>query len=653
MASTAAALGAAFAVAGGWIGPGLAVATALGLGRDRLERAVVGIAIGRLLLALAALAASAVGATSALVAWAALGMAAGAWSIARARRARDPGEHGLGAALAIGALCAFVLVHAVVFRSGIDRGGMLVFFGRDGANDPFVYGAYALALRDLGPPLANPFAGGAAALGSYLHFAVLAGLSAIAATPITDLAYRVVPLLDCAALMATAIALVRALGAPRLAWLLAPLALLAGDPAPVAASLLRVAGVATHPIDSFTLFGPYLLAMNPITPGLQTFFCALLLLARAPRRREAVAAGALVGALFEIKLFLWLPAIAGLAAAALVRPPPALRRPLALASAVAAFVSLPPLLDKLRTAAGAAQRDDTGFALCAACLPRYLLRAAWGDGELSFALFRAGTPLADVSPHGVLTGVLASAALVALALGARAFALPELVRGARDPERAAPYRVLGFAGAAGLALALVVSAPPHHLNAAQFSWAAVFGLAPLVAIACARWLAAGRWLPLALATLLAVPGAIDAIVRLGYGAPLRFAITSAEAALCARLAEISAPGDVVFEPSMLIDTDRPSPVPLLAGRPVHLSLLSAVGGLPPDARDARFARLAAFFAGADVAAARRALAESGARFVLVPAGVAPPRAALEPLELVFENAAGRLYRVPASASLAP
>jgi hypothetical protein len=39
--------------------------------------------------------------------------------------------------------------------------------------------------------------------------------------------------------------------------------------------------------------------------------------------------------------------------------------------------------------------------------------------------------------------------------------------------------------------------------------------------------------------------------------------------------------------------------------------------------------------------------------VIVPAGGAPPRAALETLEPVFENAAGRLYRVPASASLPP
>ena len=73
----------------------------------------------------------------------------------------------------------------------------------------------------------------------------------------------------------------------------------------------------------------------------------------------------------------------------------------------------------------------------------------------------------------------------------------------------------------------------------------------------------------------------------------------------------------------------------------------------PDERDARFGQLAAFFAGGDAVAARRALDASGARFVLVPVGVAPVRAALDPLELAYENAAGRLYRVPSSASVPP
>jgi len=649
MASGLAALGAAFAVAGGWIGPGLAAATALHLGRDRLERAVLGVAIGRVLLAIATLAATSAGASRALLAWAALGLAAGGWAIARSRRTLAPTRDGVGWTLAWGAAWATFLVLAVVFRSALDLdgGGALPFFGRDSANDPFVYGAHALALRDRGLPLANPFAGGAAVTGSYVPFAVLAGLSAIGAVPMTDLVYRVVPLVECAALMATAIALVRAVGAPpRAAWL-APLALLAGDPGPIAAALARLAGAQVHAIDSFALFGPYLLAVNPIGPGLQTLFCAWILFARAPRRAEAVIAGLLVAALFEIKLFLWAPAIAGLAATAVVRPPPASRAALRSATLAAMIGSLPSIADKLRFAAGAAARDDTGFSLCLGCLPRYLARAAWGDGELSFAIFRAGTPLA---PRALAAGAIAAVVIAAIALGARALALPTLARGARGGD--VPSRWLAIAGAVGLALAMTVGAPPHYLNAAQFAWIAVFGLAPVLAIACAQWIAAGRWLPLALATLLAVPGAADALLRLGWGAPQRFAISPAERALCAELARRSAPGDVVFEPSMIRDTDVPSPIPLLAGRPVYLSLLSAVGNLPPDERDARFARLAAFFAGTDAGAARRALAESGAAFVFAPPGAAANAAAVG-LEPIFENAAGRLFRVPTSASLPP
>lgn len=648
MASGLAVLGAAFAVAGGWIGPGLAVATALGLGRDRFERAVLGVALGRILLVLVTLAATAAGAPGALVAWGVAGVLAGGWALWRSRDLAST-EYGVTRALVVGAGCALLLVHAVVFRSALAHDGTLPFYGRDSANDPFVYGAYALALRDLGLPLANPFAGGGAVPGSYAQFAVLAGLSSIGATPMLDLVYRVLPLVECLALMATAIATTRALGAPRAAWL-APIVLLAGDPSPVVTALAQLLGWPAHSIDSFALFGPYLLAMNPITPGLQTLFCALLLVARAPRRRDAWIAGGLVGALVEIKLFLWAPVLAGLLATVLV-PPPAALRAASRHMAVAAFLcSLPSVIDKLRFAAQGGAQDVTGFSLCFGCLPRYLARAAWGDGELSVAIFRAGT---IVAPRSLLIGAVAALAITAIALGVRALALPELSRGWRRDTGAIPYRVLGFASAVGLALAMTVGAPPHYLNAAQFAWVAVFGLAPLLAITCARWIEAGRWLPLALATLLALPGAGDAIVRLGYGAPQRFAISRDERELCDALARVSAPGDVVFEPSMIRDTDVPSPIPLLAGRPVYLSLLSAVGNLSGDERDARFARLAAFFASDDVVAARRALAESGAAFVWVPAGVAPVAAASPALESIFENAAGKLYRVADSARVAP
>lgn len=649
MALGGAVLGTAFALAGAWMGPGLAVATACGLGRDRLERAVLGVALGRVFLVVVTLLATSMGAPRVLVFVAACGAAAGIWAALRTRRVLAPTDAGVGAALAVGLACALVLVVAVVSRSALERGGVLPFFGRDGANDPFVYGSYALALRDLGPPLANPFAGGAAAPGSYGGFAVLAGLSAASGASMLDLAYRVVPLVDAVALFATAVALVRALGAPRLAWLLAPLAMLAGDPSPVVGALAGGFGLPVHAIDSFALFGPYLLAMNPITPAMQTLFCALLLLARPERRHHAWVAGFLVAALFEIKLFLWAPVIAGLAATAAFRPPPASARGLRVAAAVAALASLPSIAERAHVAGA----ETTQFSVCLGCLPRYLSRAAWGDGALSFDLFRAGTPWAAISARLVFVSAIAATAIAAIAVGARLLALPRLVRGARGGNLEAPYRVLLCASLAGLVLAMTVAAPPHYLNAAQFAWIAVFGMAPLLAMACAEWIASRRWVPLVAALLLALPGSADAILRLGFGAQQRFSISAAERELCARLAEVSAPGDVVFEPSMIVDTDRPSAVPLLAGRPVYMSLLSAVGNLPASVRDERFAGLVAVFVGRDVGAAQRALAEAQARFVVVPAGVTPMPAVLTPLVPVFENAAGRIYRVPGSATLPP
>lgn len=635
MASGLAMLGAVFAVVGGWIGPGLAVATALGLGRDPLARAVVGVAIGRLLFAFATLLATSAGVPQLLSVWAALGLAAGVFAIARSRRELAPIDRGLLGPLAIAAGAALLLTHAIAMRSGLDHGGALAFFGRDSANDPFVYGAYAIALRDLGPPLANPFAGATGSAGSYVWFAVLAGVSAIAATSMLDLVYRVLPFFEVFAAMATAVALVRALGAPRAAAWMAPLLLLAGDASPIANAIAQALGATVHPIDGFALFGPYLLAMNPISAGLQTLFAALLLLAGEPRRRDAIAAGVLVAALFEIKLFLWAPLVAGLGAALLVRPPAALRRPLAVAFGTALVASAPSALYRVAIATG----DSTAFAACVGCLPSHLANAAWGDGDLSFARFRAG---ADLSPRGAFAALLAAVPIAAIALGARGLASSELLRGARAAVGSAPLRVLAFASAIGLALAFSVATPPHYLNASQFAWVAVFGLAPVLAIACARWLEAGRWLPLAAVALLAAPGSADAILRLGYGAPQRFAITPPTRALCAEIARVSAPGDVVFEPSMLADTDVPSPIPLLAGRPVYLSLLSAVGNLDENERDLRYARLVAFFAGADPDAARRALLESGARFVVVPARApAPP---FLPSDPIFENEAGRLYR---------
>ena len=634
-------LAAMAAVLGAWIGPGYALSIALGAGRDALERFALAVAIGRLLLAAVSLIACSVSAPKLLVVWALLGAVAGAfaWWRSRGSAARTGTERAV--AVAIGS--AVLLVIAVVGRSALSQGdGALAFFGRDSANDPFVYGSFALALRDGGLPLANPFAGGDPVPGSYVLFAVLAGLASASRAAMPDLVYRVLPLVDTIALGVTAIAFVRALGAPRVAWLLAPLLLLlGGDPSPWLAPLARVFGLAVQRLDTWSLFGPYLLSFNPIAAGLQTLLCAYLLLARGAtmRRRDAILAGLLFGALVEIKLFLWAPAIAALFAVALLWPPAGAQRLLRWTAAAAALVSLPSLIEKAAWAQAASGRDETVFGFCLGCFPRYLADAAWGSGDLSFASFRAGS--AALTP----SVLFACVAVAVIALGARAFALGELLRGTQDAAKAIVYRHLAIASLLGFGLAFALATPPHFLNAAQFAWIASFGLWPLLAIAMARWLRDGRWLPLAVVSLLVLPGSLDTLLRLGWGAPQSFSISSDERSLGAALREASAPGDVVFEPSMLVDTDRPSAIPLFAGRPVYLSLLSAVLNLPAQERELRFARVAAFFAGDDQNAAARALRESGAAFVFVPRGVELRHAALRAFEVVATNGAGTLYRV--------
>ncbi len=629
-----------WAVLGAWLGPGYALAVALGSGRDRIERFALTVAFGRLLLAVVSLAACSASAPQLLVGWGVLGAALGAYAWWRTGAVAE--RDGAGRAVTVAIACAALLIFAVVGRSALSHDGTLAFYGRDSANDPFAYGSFALALRERGLPLANPFAGGELVPGSYVLFAVLAGLSAAGGASMLDLVYRVLPLLDTIALGVTAVAFVRALGAPKLAWALAPmLLLLGGDPSPWLASIGRLFGFAVQRLDTWSLFGPYLLAFNPIAAGLQTLLCAYLLLARGAtlRRRDAIVAGLLVGALIEIKLFLWAPAIAALFAVAVLWPPPATRIALLWSAAAAGLVSLPSIVEKALWAQAAGVRDDTGFAFCLACFPRYLANAAWGSGDLSFAIFRG--PGAASIPHALWVCCVVGS----IALGARALALGELVRGAHRGATAIVYRQLAIGAALGFALAFTIATPPHQLNAAQFTWIATFGLWPLLAIAAARWVQAGRWLPLAVATMLLAPGSLDTLLRLGWGAPQSFAISRDEQALSAALRRASAPDDVIFEPSMLASTDRPSPLPLLAARPVHLSLLSAVMSLPAAERETRFDRLAVFFAGGDTNAALRALRESGAAFVFVPRGAEPRNQALDVLEEVEANGAGRIFRV--------
>src|SRR5690606_32880151 len=141
---------------------------------------------------------------------------------------------------------------------------------------------------------------------------------------------------------------------------------------------------------------------------------------------RAVAAGLLVAALFEIKLFLWAPALAGLALAAAVRPPAGPAAPLRLAAGVAAAASLPSLVEQAWWAPRVTDGSG-GFAFCPGCLPRYLAEATFG-GDLSFALFRHFDASRWLDPGWALGTAASVAVVAAVALGARALALPALLR---------------------------------------------------------------------------------------------------------------------------------------------------------------------------------------------------------------------------------
>src|SRR5690606_30963872 len=238
-----------------------------------------------------------------------------------------------------------LLVVAVVARGGAaDASGALVFYGRDSTHDPLLYLAVARALAEQGFPIVIPFAGGAPSAASYLPFGLLAGLHGAGGASWLDLAFRIVPLVETVGVAATGACLVRALGggarAAALAAFLLPLGSEASFLVDGAGALL---GRAARPLDSWALFGPYLLAFNSIAPALQAGFAALVLLVRAPAGgpRLAVVAGLLVASLFETKLFAWAPVTAALVAAAALRPPAAAARAARVAAAVAVAASLP------------------------------------------------------------------------------------------------------------------------------------------------------------------------------------------------------------------------------------------------------------------------------------------------------------------------
>lgn len=643
-------LGALWGVLAAWLAPGAALAAWLGLGRDGLERLVVSFAIGRLMLAAVSLSAVSTVGPAALHVWAGAGVLA--WL---ALRRRNPVAFTGGSALPalVVVLAASVLVGCVVGHGGMFAAdGDLVFWGRDTTNDPLVYTALALQVHETGLPLTYPFASGVATTSTYAQYGVMAALHTFG-VPMLDVTFRVLPWLDAFALGLAAVALVRALGGGGMAAALGgALVLLGGDPSFWLRPLGALLGRTVQALDTWAYFGPYLFAFNPGTAALQLAFAAFLVIValRPNARAHAIVAGLLVAGLFETKLFVWAPVFSGLCAVAWLRPPVASKRSLRLSAVIAGVAVLPFLLEKLVWATRLRDLEATQLKLCPGCLPRYLVDAAFGNQELSFRVFEtfAFAELLDPRTLGfiafsvVLTG--------AFALGARAVALPGLWRGAQGGEGSDDAQVvlrrwvLAAAGF-GLGAAMLFTTGPHYLNGAQFAWIATAGLWPFAALAFARWWRERRVAALVAALALIVPGTWHALVDLGVRAPEAARVSANELALVARLRELAAPDDVVLEPSLLSNTDFPSPVAWYAGRSVYLSLLSAAKVLPKAEVYARHERLREVFAGDDRAAALAAIHASAATWVFVPAAWPLRFEAGPELERVERGAGGTLYRV--------
>jgi hypothetical protein len=646
---------AVIALAAGVLLPGIAVARLFMAGRDALAQLAVALCAGRVLFGAASAAALSSASAGALWLYVAGGVGLGLAALVSAIRMPSAGGGGassrrpwlLAAAAVLGG--AALLVVGVVARSGLGE-GTLVFRGHDSSLDPIVYASYALRLTLYGLPFRNAFAADAFVAGSTVPMSALAGLHVLG-VPVLDLAFRVLPAFDVASLGLTSLALLRTLGASaRPAAAATLLLLLGGDASAWIAPLGQALGLDARVPEPFLLFGPFLLAFNPVAAGLQTWLAALLLLF-APGARafgRALLAGAFFAALFEIKVFLWAPVLGGLALCAVLAPSPALARRIRVAVLAAVLLSLPLVLMRMAGSESRAAGDETGLALCIGCMPRWFLRASLGGHSLSTDLFDSfrAADLLDPRTFGAVLG--GAALMLGFGLGARLLLLPQWLRSARHGGEAAVLfaRHVLASGGLGVALACTLVTTPHQTNGVQLAWTASFVGWLSAAWALPRWWHTRRWLALAGLLLLLAPGCFRALGPLGFAAPARFAVSSAERAFAAEVARRVAPGELVLEPSILRDLDIPSSLPFLANRPVYLSLHSAVQALPRAEQERRLEHLIAVFLERDGVRAREALQASGARFVAVPAGWPPLAAGVTDLmEAVVRHEAGTLFRV--------
>jgi len=656
--------------AGGWallagvLAPGWLAARSAGLGRGALEQLVVAVALGRIALAGLGLVTASAGLLAALPVLAGLALVAALW-LGRRGLHRPTGSllPALAAPTLLVLFAAWV-VQGVAGRSGLETAaGELVFFGRHTTNDPLVYTAIARRIATVGWPVGNPFVAGLPNLGHALWFGWIEGLQAVSGADWLDVTFRLRPHIDVASLALTAFALARALGAGvRGSALGAILLLMGGGLSQPLFWGLRAVGVPVNLMELWAADTGFLLAFNPIAPALQTGFAALLLLARAGPgdRASAIAAGLLVAAVFELKVFLWPSLLGGLLLAAAWRPPrfsaPALRR----AALVAGLASLPLLLHTAAFTLGLGATVEVGFWPCPACLPRFALDSALGD---PFVMRRSFEPVGAAelaSPVWWATALAATSVWLAVAAGARFAALPALWRGSSGdaPEPAAPgaagvMRVIAGAAILGIGAACLLATPPHYLNVVQFAWSGLFGLWVVLAVELEAWLVRDRrWRVLAVFGL-ALPTGLFWLLDQGWAAPAHERTSLDERLLMARLAELSDPDALVLEPSLLVSPGRPTPVAWLAGRQAYLSKSGMAEYLPEAERSARTARLEAVFATADRTRALAALRETGAEWLYAPE--ARPLGFDPRPELVLEhvNPAGSLWRVRRASESGP
>ncbi len=644
--------------------PGLLAARALGLGIGTVERLALGCALGRILLGGVVLSGVALGTPWLPAAWCATAWAAGLLALGtRARRAgaslaawRQRFEPRLALGVGLVVAASLLASFAIVGRSGLlAPDGTLVFVGRHPTWDSLVYTALAAQARSAALPLPNPFVTGVANLGHSVFFAELAGLGLVSGLDAVDVAFRLRPALDVTALVLTAFALARRLGATPMGALLgALLVLLGGGLSQPIFWLARAFGVSLNELEIWSYGTSYLVPFNPVAPGAQTAWSALLLLsAGAVSRRTALRAGIVGGLLlasvFELKATLWLSFLPAVVLAAWTFPAGGGVRSARIGTIVALLVSLPLVLASPGVVPIEGDARQATLRFCLACLPRFSIASAFQDPSAMARLFDVFDPSALASPRFWLGSIAASALYLGVTLGARLLAWPVKARSAERSEAAWDARfgarVLGLSLAIGAAATCLFHTPPHFVNAGQFAWCASLGAWPLLGVRLGRWIADGRIGRAALLLAAVLPSGVWWIVSQGAGAPVVDRVTPAERALAAAAAERVPADAVVLEPTLLLDPSRASPIAWLAGRRLYASKEGMVAYLAPAERERRTALLQRVYRSRDRAAAEAALAETGARFLVRSPALGDSLEGSPLLRPLFANEAGTLDEV--------